>query len=358
VTRIDVDLSRDLERPGVLSCFDHPESLTGRPGYRAATNTTVAPPGCDVSHLIQTFSCVGLPSCTMTDNQIPAEPFALGFDDGVLASGAPYARLLVSHLAGGEVMVIDPDSIDPNQAVQYVSPGFFAADPSGRHGAFALAPQFPHHASSPWYLTSDIQPTIATFRVADANVIVPGVGFSIAGTFVSGADVRDIVFEPGGNRAFLTENNPPSLIVLDTRALPSGMQPGVAANQVVDVIDICQTPSHMGVRRAYVAGAPGTPPLLKTRVYTVCFLSNQVMVVDPDRPGVDETILVGRGPNDIVFNFASVDGTDIDAPPRRRRGYVSLFSESTIGVLDLEPGSPTENRLVARLGLPVPPPMQ
>jgi hypothetical protein len=35
-----------------------------------------------------------------------------------------------------------------------------------------------------------------------------------------------------------------------------------------------------------------------------------------------------------------------------RRGYVTNFSESTIAVLDLEPGSPTENQVIARLGFP------
>jgi YVTN family beta-propeller protein len=355
VTRIDVDLTHDLERPGALNCFDHPETLTARPGYQASTNTTVAPPGCDVSHLVQTYTCAGLPSCVMTTNQIPPEPFAVQFDDGVTAQGAAYARLVVSHLAGGEVMVINPDASDPTQAVQYVSSGFFTADPSGRHGAFALAPQFPHHPSSPWYLTSDIQPTIATFRIADANVVVPSVAFPISGAFNSGSDVRDIVFEPGGNRAFLTENNPPSLVVLDTRTLSTGTLPGVPANQVVDIVDVCQAPSHMGVRRTLRADAGGAPSE-QTRIYVVCFLSNQVMVVDPDRAGVDDTILVGRGPNDIAFNFASDGDSAIDAPPRERRGYVTNFTESSISVLDLEPGSASEDRLVARIGLPQPPP--
>jgi hypothetical protein len=292
----------------------------------------------------------------VTGNQIPPEPFGLQLDDGMLASGAPYARLLVSHLAGGQVTVIDPDAADASHAVQYVSSSFFVADPNGRHGAFALAPQLPHHPSTPWYLTSNIQPTIATFRVADANVVVPSVTFSVSGAFNSGADVRDIAFEPGGNRAFLTENNPPSMVVLDTRTLPSGAQPGVPANVVTDIVDVCQQPAHLGVRRTLAAGAAGAPPFLATRVYVVCFLANQMMVVDPDRAIVNDTILVGRGPNDVAFNFAS-DGDDaVDAPPLHRRAYVTAYTESAISVVDLDPGSPSENRLVARIGLPSPPP--
>jgi DNA-binding beta-propeller fold protein YncE len=351
VTRIDVDLGHDLSVPGTLDCFDDPASLTGRPGYDPKSRTNTAPPVCDVSHLIQTYSCVGRPMCTQEDNQIPPEPFGLALDDGLLGDGrTPYARLLVSHLAGGEVMLIDILPATP--VVRYVSSQFFVADPSGRHGAFALAPQFPHQSSSAWYLTSDIQPTVQTFRIADANVVVPAQPFTLSGVFVSGADVRDIVFEPGGARAFLTENNPPSLVVLDTRTLPNGALPGVVQNRVVDVVDVCQTPAHMGVRRRLTAGAPGTPPRLATKVYVPCFLSNQVMVVDPDRPGVDETILTGRGPNEISFNFSSDGEAEVDVEPMARRGYVTTFTESAIAVIDLQPGSPTENRVIARIGLP------
>jgi DNA-binding beta-propeller fold protein YncE len=87
------------------------------------------------------------------------------------------------------------------------------------------------------------------------------------------------------------------------------------------------------------------------------------MVVDPDRAGVDETILVGRGPNDFAFNFSSVnpDGsldTDLDVQPIHKRAYVTDYTESTISVIDLDPGSMTENRVVARIGLPSPPVIQ
>jgi DNA-binding beta-propeller fold protein YncE len=126
-------------------------------------------------------------------------------------------------------------------------------------------------------------------------------------------------------------------------------------NKVVDLIQICQGPSHMALRQLREADASGTP-LLRTRLYVACFTSNQVMIVDPDRPGVDETILVGRGPNELAFNWTGDETPAAHALPipRRRRAYVTDYSESTISVLDLEPGSPTENRLIARIGLPVP----
>ena len=130
-------------------------------------------------------------------------------------------------------------------------------------------------------------------------------------------------------------------------ALKAPGSPSQPANQVVDVVDVCQTPSHMGVRRTTVAGAPGTPARTQSRVFVACFLSNQVMVVDPDLAEVVETILSGSGPNDIAFNY----GDGLDQPePAHRRAFVSNFVESTLSVIDLEASEPASWYLVSLLG--------
>ncbi len=100
----------------------------------------------------------------------------------------------------------------------------------------------------------------------------------------------------------------------------------------------------MRARQVTVEGAPGTPSRVGTQLWVVCFLSNQVMAVNPDSREVEATILVGRGPNDIAFDAS--------------HAYVTNFSESTISVIDLEPGSPTQYRQVAKLGFPAAPPTQ
>ncbi len=373
VTFIDAHLGALAEtnpspRPGdVLNCFDADKPATARNGYNAADNSVVHASGCDSDFVISAYYCDGThgtlqePGCVQSDSDeatLPTEPFGMALDSGLLAGSTPtnptpYSRLLVSSLALGEVTLIDA----LEGSILNVSPAFFAADPTGRHGAFALAPQFPGNPSSTWYMTSNLQPVIATFRVAEANVIVPQTNFSIGGAFAVGVDVRDISFEPGGNRAFLTENNPPSALVLDT-TISTTRTPGQPNNQLVDIVDVCQTTSHMGVRRSVVAGATGTPAHVKTNIYVVCFLSNQVMVVDPDAPGVQDTILVGRGPNEIVFNFGDFDDPNAPPEPPSRRGYFTQYSEMSIGEIDLDPTSPTQNRMVARLGKPVPPPTQ
>jgi YVTN family beta-propeller protein len=125
--------------------------------------------------------------------------------------------------------------------------------------------------------------------------------------------------------------------------MPVRPVPGAPANDLTESIDVCQTPSHITVHREVIDGAPGRPSRVASRVYVTCFLSNQIMVVDPDTAVVTDTILVGRGPNDLEFDDA------------RQRAYVTNFSEMTIGVIDIRPGSETRNRMIARIGTPVSP---
>ncbi len=353
ITKIKVHLDPSkMNDPGVLDCYDDPSLLLSRPEYDPVAHKTTTPLPCDATALVQDYYCSGEPSCTIGINnngktQLPTEPFGMRIDPSS-------HRLLTSHLATGQVSVIDTDA-PPANALLSESAQFFPADATGRHGAFGLAQQDPNDPHSLWYLSSSVNPLMATFRVADANVVVVSSDstFALSNTFAQGTDVRDIIFDNGGQRAFVTENNPPSVMVLDTRTdATEGSQPH---NIVTDIIDVCQAPSHMGVRRFTVAGAPGTPAYTKTKLIVVCFLSSQVMIVDPDRPGVDDTIFSGfSGPNDVAFNFSDADDPSAITPlVGRRHAYVTNYTESTVAVVDLEPHSPTENRVIARLGMPV-----
>jgi hypothetical protein len=370
ITKIDVHIPKDgnaINKPGVLDCFEHPEALANRPQYNPNAQCpnkktgnivtcpkTSSPAPCDASSLVQDYYCESQPSCTVGVNnngktQLPTEPFGM-----VIDSSDPSRRhLVVSHLATGQISVIDIDA-PPSMALLSESAQFFPADPTGRHGAFALAQQDPLDHHSLWYVTSSVNPLIATFRIADADVVTVSAqsSFGLSNTFANGNDVRDFKFDNGGQRAFVTQNNPPSLMVLDTRVDDTeGSQPH---NIVTDVINVCQTPSHIGVRRFAVTGAPGTPPYLKTKVIVVCFLSSQIMIVDPDRPGVDDTVFTGlSGPNDIAFNFSDAGSSQpIADVGLARHAYVTNYSESTIAIVDLEPNSLTENHVLARLGHP------
>ncbi len=304
-------------------------------------------------------------SGTCTTVAVPPEPFGLFLDEGpiVPATGDPsYSRLLVSHLAGGQVTLINSaafnpastDTITPKEAVVLdVTNGMFVPDASGREDAFALAPLTPGDPNSLWYLTSRLNATIAMFQVSQQNKVLGAGNFSIsAGPYLTGADVRDLSIQADGVRGFFINNQPPSLFTVDTRTIAtSGADEGFPANQVVDIVNVCQGPSNLATRTFVEPGAPGTPPRNVTRVYVICFITGQIAVVDPDLGQVVDNILVGRGPNDLAFNF----GGPGQPTPAHLRGYIANYTDSSVAVIDLDRGSLTENRVIFRIGRSQPP---
>jgi hypothetical protein len=368
VTYLDVDItptSVNQQTRGILDC----RAADAHPW------TEDSPPPCTADHLLQLFNCrkgdpvkgggttaqndmgdisetAGFPFCPagtddLGDLQIPTEPFGIKLD---VAPDRSYERLLVSHLSTGQVSFVDASI----PALVSTSEQFFAPTSSGLRGAFMLAPQHPGVAGSTWYMTSNQTPILATFHIADVKEIVPAGSFSLQSTFVNNTDMRDIIFDVDGNRAFITSNSPPSVLTLDTHTVGT-LNGGQPANVVTSAVDVCQTPSHMASLRVMVEGAPGTPPRVKTKLVVVCFLSGQLMIVDPDRPGVDATIYSGfGGPDDLAFTRPrQLDGTvvpEVDVP--WEHAWVTNYTESTISIVDLAPGSTNENRVIARLGLP------
>jgi DNA-binding beta-propeller fold protein YncE len=368
VHRDKIDANPTKPPPGVLDCFAPGVDATTLPSYDRKSATNRVPPGCDATtHLVQSFECHGLPTCQAGNDgngmtQLPSEPFGMQFDESS-------THLLVTHLSTGQVSLISQLTANPPQ-IASTSASFFPGSGGGIHGAFALARR-PFEAAelvagdptqplpgrrALWYLTSNLTPLIDLFRVTTSDIsaqhqangteqIVPFAEFSVQSTFAIGNDVRAISFDPAGTRAFITVNNPPSVVLLDTHIVdaPGG---GVPFNRVTDVVNVCQTTSHMGVRRVLTASG------LKTKLVVVCFLSSQLMMVDPDRPGVDDTVFSGLGgPNDIAFTFVDEDAPNAPMAPLRH-AWVTNFTESTISVVDLESGRATENHVIARLGFP------
>jgi|GEM_PF-3168891 len=340
VTWLDIDPARLHSGKRALNCYD-PATLArldAQPDFDPTTDRP-SPVLCDVSHLIQNYICAGQPNCTLGLNLLPVEPFGLALDQGTLPDGSPYANLLISHLAGGQVTLLD---VQAGPVVQYVSSAFFAPDSAMRRGAFSLTPQYPGRHDSLWYMTSTVQPVVSTFKLTDIGTLAASTSFTTNGLFSTGLDTRKLVFEPGGQRAFLAQGNPPVAMVIDTSIRTDGPAPDTNANRVVDVVNICQSPSDLLLR----PDERGRP-----RLYTPCFLTGQVAITDPDRPELLDFISVGRGPSIMAFH------TDTTLNPKER-AYVANFLESTVSVIDFDASSPTARRMVARLGIPVPPPAQ
>jgi YVTN family beta-propeller protein len=167
----------------------------------------------------------------------------------------------------------------------------------------------------------------------DALTLVPSESFySSAFLPPRGADIRGILFD--GTRAFVlhrndadTSANPAALVVLDRHPLADGSP----ANTPIDVLEVCGGPTAMEM---WDAGRG-------KRIYVTCYDDGLIYVVDPNALVVTSVIDVGAGPTSLVFS-------------QRNPGvaYVASFANSHLSVIDLAPGSLTENHVVLRIGLP------
>jgi DNA-binding beta-propeller fold protein YncE len=156
---------------------------------------------------------------------------------------------------------------------------------------------------------------------------------SVYGT--RGGDLRGMSFSPDRNVMFilhrqyadrrLGEYNPPSVVAVDRRPDPQGDP----VNRPVGFVEVCNGPTKMV---AHDAGRGN-------RLFINCFEGGQLYIVDPNLLAVEAVIEVGAGPADLVFphNDPSL-------------AYVAGFANNNVAVVDLKPGSPTEYRVVQRIG--------
>ncbi len=108
------------------------------------------------------------------------------------------------------------------------------------------------------------------------------------------------------------------------------------ANQLpVDVLETCNTPTFLDKH--------GTDT--NQRLYVTCFEDGEVYVVDPRVPRVVDIIEVGRGPAGLAFPPPGAEGDG-------KLMYVVGFGANDVSVVDIEPGSPTENHVIQRIGFP------
>jgi hypothetical protein len=127
--------------------------------------------------------------------------------------------------------------------------------------------------------------------------------------------------------------NPPALVEVD-RTLAAEGRP---RNRGIGVIETCAGATELHLHDPTPPGEVSAGPLL----YVVCFEAGQVYVIQPTPLSVAGVINVGRGPTTMVFS-----------PKDPSVAYVAGFSDNNVSVLDLKPRSPTENRVVQRIGFP------
>jgi YVTN family beta-propeller protein len=155
--------------------------------------------------------------------------------------------------------------------------------------------------------------------------LLPSESFFSSAFLPHGADIRGILFSADGARAFVlhrndadTSANPAALVVLDQRS-----------HAPIDVLEVCSGPTAMQM---------SSP---EGRIYITCYDDGLIYVVDSNALTVTSIIDVGAGPTSLVFS-----------PNNSGLAYVASFANSHLSVIDLAPGSPTENHVVMRIGLP------
>jgi len=103
-------------------------------------------------------------------------------------------------------------------------------------------------------------------------------------------------------------------------------------------------PSRVVVGDVLVPGPGGTKHTAR-RVFIICFDSRKIFVYDPKEPRRFEAVIqTGRGPHALA-----IDET-------RGLGYVGHFTDSYLGVVDLDQSHPnTYGQMILTIGQPVPP---
>jgi hypothetical protein len=164
--------------------------------------------------------------------------------------------------------------------------------------------------------------------------LVPGEHFFSPAFLPNGSDVRSIVFSSDGKRAFVlhrndsdTTANPAAIAVLDRRPLPDG----TPSNQPITVLQVCNGPSTMQMKDVGRG----------EQLFVTCYDDGWVYVIDPVALVTTGIVDAGVGPIALTFS-----------PTEIGIAYVASFVNSHLSVIDFRPGSPTENRVILRIGLP------
>ena len=294
---------------------------------------------------------------------LPEEPHVLTIDN-------VHHALLIGHLTlsanaqllGGGVSALDicdPEDDYPvrfaglarttflpatlSQAVASLSPGDpFLPDTEvyvgARYSAAISGMVFKHTPDDPQHPgpnnSSDPEANHCDRSAARDLTLIPSEHFYSPAFLPNGADVRGILFSSDGSRAFVLHRNdvgsaanPAALAVLDRHPLPDG----TPSNPPMGLLQVCNGPTAMQVRDVGSGD----------RIFVTCYDDGQIWVIDPVALMVTGIIDAGAGPISLVFS-----------PRDKGIAYVASFANSHLSLIDLRPGSPTENRVLLRIGLP------
>jgi hypothetical protein len=278
---------------------------------------------------------------------LPDEPYALQVDQGL-------GLLYVGHLVGntsvansGGVSLFDVGGDTPFFVGPFSSP--FPANGAGSFGvtAIKLHPSYQGGSSHELFVSSRYVPLVSSMVpyvpgddpsqtnfvcAQNSDLVVVSAGETLS-SGLTGSETRGVEFldpDPSSDtpqRAFVLQRVPPDLVTFDiTQNSAGGTIPVVSS-----VIETCSSPT-------FLYRWPQTGPA--QRLYVNCFDTGEIYVFDTDGPSLLTSFQVGRGPGGMVFDT------------QRPLAYVLNFSQNDVVVVDLTPGSPTEDHVIQRIGFP------
>ncbi|NUN14765.1 MAG: hypothetical protein HUU55_14135 [Myxococcales bacterium] len=175
--------------------------------------------------------------------------------------------------------------------------------------------------------TSPAEPTDPT--EAEASPVTSLGAFGIPNVSSAVNYGQSIHFNKTGTRAYLVMRSPPSVVIIDTTP---GMN-GVAKNQVIGFVDVGARPAELAV----VSQSNG----IADRLYVPCFGSGDLYVIDTAIGATIDIVHLGVGPYDIVVTDQPTLGLN--------RAYISMFEESAIAVVELNPTDPFFHQVIAKI---------
>lgn len=291
---------------------------------------TTAPEGrnprCDANWRVQEGTLEG------TEVLLPEEPFALNLDPAL-------GVLYVGHLFGGlsAIDVCGPGTAAPR--LGSLVPNVYARQSAGVTSIVSPARGVP---SAPVWTTARSGLLLGQLYFRDAAqlaactpardiTLVPGTPIAASTFDPRGAETRGLVYQPDRRRVFVLHRNSSGNPAALARMTVETTAAGEVELKPAEAIDVCSGPSEL---LAHNAGRG-------QRLYIPCFESGQIYMVDPELMVVVEAIEAGRGPSAITFD-----------PTDATKAYVIGYVDNNVSILDLRPGSPTENRVIQRLGFP------
>lgn len=282
------------------------------------------------------LSAVGEPP---TKTLLPQEPFSLALDQG-------RSLLFVGHTTGG-VSLVDVCAPETMRLPQLLSVNEFVFADRGRHGVTGVVVTDTVGRNSPVYSISSSATVIGEnylSRPSQAGCagvpnlhLVSSRGLQVAAFLPRDSDMRGLLIQPDESRAFLlhrTTDNPGSGFPTASAVTRlSILQNAVGEREFVATatVEVGAGPMEM---RMHDAGRG-------QKLFVPCFESGQVYVVDPETTKLDSIIDIGRGPSSIAFS-----------PTDPRIAFVAGFADNNVSVIDLDPKSANEYRVVQRIGFP------